>query len=135
MAAVPCPAGVYCECLQAAKKPHINAGQAVDFVALRDWFMPRFAAWQANASAVITTADVVAAYTPDTLWVPNPNAGRTALPKDEGEEIVVDTARMTMLHAVKKAVSALRRPSRAAARTRMDIPIGAGRVRSGQGMR
>jgi hypothetical protein len=45
-------------------------GQRSNFNAVRDWFVPRYAAWKANPAAVISLEEVVAFLGTDAPWVP-----------------------------------------------------------------
>jgi hypothetical protein len=43
-------------------------GLVVDFAALQKWFMPRYMAWKADPSAVVTADEAIQAFA--SLWVP-----------------------------------------------------------------
>lgn len=49
--------------------PKIMAGLAVNVTAVREWFVPRYAAWKADNRSVITLADV-AELADDAAWTP-----------------------------------------------------------------
>lgn len=52
--------------------PKIRDGNRQNFTVLQEWFLPRYQAWLANKSVVITTDDTVAALESyPGLWVPN----------------------------------------------------------------
>lgn len=47
---------------------HLAAGEALNFTALQQWFRPRYAAWQANSSVVVTVQDVVDILNTPGIW-------------------------------------------------------------------
>lgn len=52
-----------------AKKPHIQAGKVLNFEAVKQWFMPRYAKWKKDASRAVTVEEVVAFINSSAAWV------------------------------------------------------------------
>lgn len=52
------------------KEPYHQAGQAVNYPVLRDWFLPRYRAWKADPSKVVTVAEVAAIMGAKSTWLP-----------------------------------------------------------------
>ena len=52
-----------------AKARFQEAGKAINFVALRDWFLPRYKAYKADPSKSVTVADVAAIMSAPSTWV------------------------------------------------------------------
>jgi len=65
--------------IAAANRPHLQAGESLNYPALRAWFLPRFAEWLSNgASAAITLEEVVSVLRSDAVWVKPSRAARSA---------------------------------------------------------
>jgi len=63
----------------AANKPHLQAGESLNYTALRAWFLPRFDEWlRYGASAAITLEEVVAVLSSDAVWVKPSRAASSA---------------------------------------------------------
>jgi hypothetical protein len=56
--------------LEQVATPKVMSGLAVNFTAVHEWFVPRYAAWKADKTAAITVADVAAFFGGDTAWTP-----------------------------------------------------------------
>ena len=54
-----------------AKEFHENTGKVLSYAAVQKWFKPRYAAWKADPSKVITEADVLHFLHAD-AWVQGP---------------------------------------------------------------
>lgn len=71
----------------AAKKQYQQAGQVINYVVLRDWFLPRYKAWKAGQAGPVTVAEVAAAVGSKSTWVqeasqPHTVEGMTTLEKE-----------------------------------------------------
>lgn len=52
-----------------AKLPHVQAGESLNSLAMRAWFLPRYQHWKKEgASAAITLEEVVAVLSSDAVW-------------------------------------------------------------------
>lgn len=65
-----------------AKEPFQTAGKAINFPALRDWFVPRYQAWKADPTKAVTVEEVVAVMGSESSWL-------TTTPKPSKLERVV----------------------------------------------
>lgn len=63
---------------------HADMGLALDYVALRDWWWPRYRAWQTDPSAAITLEEVLDVLNGPTVWVPARSARGRVIDADEG---------------------------------------------------
>lgn len=66
----------------AANKPHLDAGESLNYVALRGWFLQRFDEWLSNgASAAITLEEVVGVLSSNDVWVKPSRTARGGKPQ------------------------------------------------------
>lgn len=56
------------QAIRAARETHIAAGHALNFAAIRDWFLPRYLAWKRDPAAAVTLEEVVAVLRSDDVW-------------------------------------------------------------------
>jgi len=78
----------------AANQLHLQAGESLNYTALRAWFLPRFAEWLSNgASAAITLEEVVSVLSSDAVWVKPSRAAQqcpAVLPQQQGQPASVE---------------------------------------------
>lgn len=64
--------------IDVAMIPFVKAGKVLNYIALREWWLPRHQAWIADPTKVTSIDDVLAWLTSDAAWQP-----RTAKPHKE----------------------------------------------------